>query len=179
MCKVMDIDNCEKRVFVYLHDGRCLVTEWFFDEERKNITTDNFSKAEQEHIDALFAENEVGPEDVEKYGISRNKNQEDCIYISRHAFERMKQRNGWNKKTALRMVKRVYEKGVTAENAPSKYKTWLKMKEKKDPKAVYKLYGDMVYIFDNQILITAMQANKLIEDKGWDDVDMNLRVNIM
>lgn len=170
MCRVMDIDECEKRVFVYLKDGRCFVTEWFMDDEKKNISLEHFSAAEQEQLDKLFTENEISSEDVEKYAVSRNKSFIDCIYISRHAFERLKQRNGWNKKTSLRMIKKVYENGVTSENAPIKYKAWLKMKEKKEPETLYKLYGDMVYVFDNRILITAMQANKMNYDDRDDDM---------
>ena len=44
------------------------------------------------------------------------------------------------------------------------------MKEKKEPETLYKLYGDMVYVFDNRILITAMQANKMNYDDRDDDM---------
>lgn len=165
MCKVKDIDECEKKIFVYLSDGRCFSTEWFADDDRKGNIADSFTETEQLHVDRVIEENNVSMKDIEKWAISRNKSDKDCIYISRHAFERMKQRNGWNKKTALRMVKKVYDNGILPEDAPAEYRPWLKRKEKKEPGTLYKLYGDMVYVFDNQVLITTMQANKFVADK--------------
>lgn len=160
MCNVMDIEKCEKKIFLYLKDGRCVCTNWFKDDERKSSTMDFFTKEELINVEETLKTNEIEKENVSHWCVSRNKSDEDCVYISRHAFERMKQRNGWNKKTALRMVKKVYDNGVEPEQAPVEYRTWLRKKQKKEPETTYKMYGEMVYVFNNRVLITIMQANK-------------------
>lgn len=34
------------------------------------------------------------------------------LVITKHAYTRMKERNGWNKKATVRMVSRIYNKGM-------------------------------------------------------------------
>lgn len=171
MCKVRDIEECEKKIFIYLKDGRCYATDWFSDDERKSYASARrrFTEKEQKYIEYTMKIYGVAEEEVERWVVSRNKSDEDCVYISHHAFDRMKQRNGWNKKTSLRMIKKVYDNGLTSAEAPAEYRTWLRKKEKKEPETTYKLYGDMVYVFNNRVLITAMQANKMVYGAGYEE----------
>lgn len=162
MCKVRDIETCEKKVVIYLWNGNSISSEWFRDKERKNsYAEDRFTEAELIRYQQLIHENGIDSNDIEHWTIQRNKDEEDCIYISRHAFDRMRERNGWNKKTSLRMIKKVYDTGLNPDEVKGEYKSWIKERAKKHPEVIMKFYGQMLYIFDNKVLVTAIRGNKL------------------
>lgn len=162
MCKVRDIETCEKKVVIYLWNGEHVSSEWFDDEERKNtFGDDRFTSAEMMRYKNLISENGINEEDIEHWAVQRNKDEADCIYISRHAFDRMRERNGWNKKTALRMIKKVYDTGLNPDEVKGEYRAWIKERAKKHPEVIIKFYGQTLYIFDNRVLVTAIHGNKL------------------
>lgn len=162
MCKVRDIETCEKMMCVYLKDGSMVSSEWFHDDERKNTySEDRFTMLEKEAYDKLVCENSINIEDIDHWSVARNKTEEDSVYISRHAFDRMKQRNGWNKKTSLRMVQKVYDNGLGPKDVPVQYRAWAVQKSKKHPECLFKFYGQMLYVFDNKVLVTVMHGTHL------------------
>lgn len=157
MCKVRDIESCEKKMIILLNEGEVVETQWFLDLERKNTYGDDiFTTAEEAQIKSICS-----IDDVFSWNILRNKNEDDCVYISRHAFDRMRERNGWNKKTALRMVKKVYDNGLSPEEYDGEYKSWVMLRSKKHPGCTLKMYGNTMYVFDNNVLVTAMLAKKV------------------
>ena len=162
MCKVRDIETCEKKVVIYLWDESYRASEWFKDDERKNsYSDDRFTQAEEDRYLSLREEHGIKDEDIEHWAIQRNKTEEDCIYISRHAFDRMRERNGWNKKTALRMVKKIYDNGLNPGDVKGEYQSWVRDRAKKHPEVIMKFYGQMLYIFDNKVLVTTIHGNKM------------------
>ena len=79
----------------------------------------------------------------------------NTIIISKHAYQRIKERNGWNKKTADRMIKKIYVDGLRKEQIKGYKKQWFMHKEdSSDKNKEYVVYGDYVYIFSNNVLIT-------------------------
>lgn len=79
------------------------------------------------------------------------------ITISRHAEKRMKERCGFNKKSIERIVKRAYEKGTDYKDTTGLLKRWIKKIHLKNKKAnEYRVYGQMLYIFDNGKLVTVL-----------------------
>lgn len=81
------------------------------------------------------------------------------INITEHAYLRMKQRNGWSRKTANRMLSRIYIKGQRIDNIKGYLKVWLKAKIANDViDGEYILYGNQVYIFRANSLITVLQT---------------------
>ncbi len=85
-----------------------------------------------------------------------NISEEDTIYISKHAFQRMKERQGWNKKAAIRMMKKVFDNGILSNNKTGYISLWIKQKVtfNENDDRNYIIYGDYIYIFIKHILLT-------------------------
>lgn len=82
---------------------------------------------------------------------------EEDIIITKHAYTRMKERNGWNKKTATRMVRRVYSDGTRHDQVKGYLKKWLKTKyEYSNDGDEYILYGEKLYIFNGIKMLTVL-----------------------
>ena len=79
----------------------------------------------------------------------------DAVYISEHAFKRIKQRVGWNRKTALRMIERVYSKGLKGNQLKGYPSIWISQRPEKfaDFEEII-LYGNHLYLFSNKVLVT-------------------------
>lgn len=161
MCKVRDIDVCDKKVCVYTIDGKRYESDWFSDPERKNVCgEDKFTALERAYYDMIIDSNPIDPGMVIHWTVARKREDPDCVYVSRHAFQRMKERNGWNKKTSIRMAKKIYNNGLNPDEVHGVYRPWVMNRLKKEPSATLKLYGQNLYVFDNQILITTYRAKK-------------------
>ncbi len=81
------------------------------------------------------------------------------IEITDHAYMRMKQRSGWNKKTANRMIPRVYDLGTRAENIKGYLKAWAMKKVKEDELGDdFILYGNFLYVFRRNMLVTVLTS---------------------
>jgi len=163
MCKVKDIEECAKKVFIYLNNGEVYSSPWFYDEERKNSYGESvFTELERENYDKLIENNNLSEDEIIHWSVNRAKQEEsDCIFISRHGFDRIRERNGWNKKTAMRMILKVYNDGLAPEEVKGDYRPWVRQRAEKHPNSVLRLYGKHLYIFENNILITVIPAVKL------------------
>lgn len=79
------------------------------------------------------------------------------IKITDHAYCRMKQRNGWSRKTSDRMVARVYDKGRRPEQIKGYLKAWVRSKVDEDTYGNdFVLYGQTVYVFREKALVTVL-----------------------
>lgn len=85
-------------------------------------------------------------------------NNTSYIYISNHAYMRLKQRNGWSPKTSDRMLPKIYSDGLKGEQVKGYLKQWYNFKSlnESDPTAKYILFGDKLYIFRQNVLITVL-----------------------
>ncbi len=156
MCKVKDIETCDKKMVVLSVSGEVIESEWFNDPERKNTFGQEILTIEEErHISEI-----CDPENILSWHVSR-KREDDCIYISHHAFDRMRERNGWNKKTALRMVKKIYDNGLSPYEYKGQFAAWAKYRAKQCPNVTLKMYGNSMYVFDNNVLITVLLGRKI------------------
>lgn len=81
------------------------------------------------------------------------------IVITKHAYMRMKERNGWNRKAARRMVSRVYSEGVRPDHVKGYLKNWVNTKyEYRNEGDEYILYGDKLYIFNGKTMLTVLHT---------------------
>lgn len=92
------------------------------------------------------------------------------VAITTHAQRRLKERAGMNKNTARKVAERAYCTGISFDNASSdirKYISRVYMSHDKIANNI-RIYGNIVYIFDNRTLITVFQMPqelvKQIED---------------
>lgn len=79
-------------------------------------------------------------------------------YISIHAYQRMKERLGWSRKTANRMVKKITEAGVSIATVPGYLGQWGKAKQLMGDDSQYLLYGRAIFVFRDNILVTVEHA---------------------
>ena len=81
----------------------------------------------------------------------------DTIYISEHAFNRIKERVGLNRRSTMRMIHKVYDQGIRGEKVKGYINIWLKKKRRSSfQNEEVVLYGKFAYIFKNKILITVI-----------------------
>ena len=88
------------------------------------------------------------------------------MIVTKHAKRRMKQRCGIGKKSAERMAKIVFDKGLKHCDLNGNLKRWVDSLYFRNQTAnQIRLYGDAAYIFHNNTLITVIPIpdNLLIE----------------
>ena len=88
------------------------------------------------------------------------------IEITDHAYKRMKERNGWNKKAASRMAERAFERGKDLKGTDNHLVRLWAMNRTKDNDGIYKLYGKDVFIFHSRVLVTVFpcpDADELLQ----------------
>lgn len=78
------------------------------------------------------------------------------VAITAHAKRRLKERCGVTKNSAIDMAERAFNKGISFENASADLKKYISsvyIRHEKIGDNV-RIYGNMVYVFDNRTLIT-------------------------
>ena len=79
------------------------------------------------------------------------------ISISKHAYGRLKERNGWNKKAADRMVTRVYYEGMRPNMIKGYLKSWVNRKaDMYEDDKEFILFGEKLYIFRDGTMLTVL-----------------------
>ena len=159
MCDVRLTNMAERRITVDLKKNRTLTSDWFMDEKCLPVEGSvNVTRKEKEVYDELLAKNGISEKDVLGWYLSI-KREEDNVRISEHAALRMRQRQGWNKKTAVRMVKRIYNEGQRPNEVKGYLRNWvLKKSSEGGRESECILYGDYLYIFRSQTLISVIHA---------------------
>ncbi len=76
------------------------------------------------------------------------------VIITYHAYDRLKERNNWNKKTADRMVKVIYQSGKREEDIKGYLKHYMEHKKREGSNVEFVLYGKDFYLFDGNVLVT-------------------------
>ena len=140
--------DVEKRIVILLTNGERVFSEWYdgstFDEA--GIYTD------------LVNDNKIAEDDVDEWYVNRKReDDEDILYISDHAMDRLKERNGWSRKTSLRMMKKIFGEGLSPEQMKGTFRTWAMHRQenaKKDEK--FLAYGERLYVFNRNTLVTVL-----------------------
>lgn len=79
------------------------------------------------------------------------------LVITKHAYTRMKERNGWNRKAAKRMVSHIYSDGIRPEQVKGYLKGWVNTKYNyRNDGDEYVLFGDKLYIFNGMTMLTVL-----------------------
>lgn len=94
-------------------------------------------------------------------GIDQNSE----VRISRHAYQRMKERNGWNHRTADRMAVKIYQKGIRAEDKKGYIGVLARKcdnyhKQRGERKSEYIIYGKQIYVFSDKVMVTVLTEPK-------------------
>lgn len=78
------------------------------------------------------------------------------VSVTSHAKRRLKERCGVSKNSAMDMAERAFNKGISFENASTDLKKYISSVYIRHEKIGdnIRIYGNMVYVFDNRTLIT-------------------------
>lgn len=85
------------------------------------------------------------------------------LAITDHAFERAKERAGWNRSALTRMLERVFYDGVAASTPRKRVSEFLSSYEVQEPNRFARAYGEHVFLFtradapDSAVLVTVLQ----------------------
>lgn len=80
------------------------------------------------------------------------------IVVSKHAEQRMKERLGLNKRSIARIAEKAYMNGIRRKDTKGMLSKWIDGVYLKNKNANnIRLYGDMLYIFCDNILVTVFQ----------------------
>ena len=155
MCIVKEISVCEKKIVITLKNQEIIESDWFNDEDKnKEARATNRTVGETKVYNSLIQSEGLNINDVD-YWIIKRKRENDIVYISEHAMQRLKERNGWNKKTSLRMMKKVFDNGVRMDNLSKNVKKWLLDQLEEAGKGYYYIvYGQFAYLFNYNTLVT-------------------------
>ena len=160
MCEVSELRNAERRLVIEMRNKRRYVSDWYKDDGIVEVAPGVFKNAEQRMYDEMIEKYNIKEHQINSWYISR-KRESEKVYMSDHAMNRLKQRNGWNRTTSLRMVQRIYDEGIAPEDVKGYLAKWVKNKNSEiNPGDCLRLYGDVLYVFHRNTLITAYQAPK-------------------
>lgn len=85
------------------------------------------------------------------------RNISNAIVISEHAYMRLKERNGWSRKAAARMIDKVYQKGLRPEQVKGYLKCWINNKAYYGTEgSEFVLFGEKLYIFNGNTMVTVI-----------------------
>lgn len=82
------------------------------------------------------------------------------MVVTNHAYKRSLERSGLNRRATERMINKIWNNGITAEETTGKIKQWLDSVQNRRESDLNKiiLYGDKAYLFHDDILITILQV---------------------
>lgn len=82
----------------------------------------------------------------------------EALHVTKHAENRLKERNGLNKKSIERISKKALEVGIKHSETKGKLNKWITSLYFYNKKANnIRLYGDKAYIFCDEDLVTIIQ----------------------
>lgn len=91
------------------------------------------------------------------YETKVNERSSETIFISEHAYMRLKERNGWSRKAASRMIDRVYQNGLRPDQVKGYLKCWINNKADYGTEgSEIVLFGEKLYIFNGNTMVTVI-----------------------
>ncbi len=91
------------------------------------------------------------------YEAGKDVRNSSTIVISEHAYVRLKERNGWNRKAATRMIDKVYRRGLRPKQIKGYLKYWINRKAEYGVEgSEYVLFGEKLYIFMGNVMVTVI-----------------------
>ena len=92
---------------------------------------------------------------MERNGVTYNNTYATELIITNHGRKRMRERCGLNKKSVERIAEKAFTEGLTTDQVKGALKKWCVEHEKQEDAQV-KVYGNFLYIFRENRLITLL-----------------------
>lgn len=133
-----------------------------------NNSKDNFSKdfSKEDQINTTYISEEKSLEE------QLEKQPEDKIEVSRHAYERLHERCGLSRKAATRMAEKAFYTGMKHSDTRGQINRWITSLYFNNKNANnLRLYGNFAYIFCNKILVTVLEIPNNLKNR-WKPKDL-------
>ena len=155
MCEVALLNEVYKKVIIKTNEGKVIHSGWFTTHDKDG----NRLFTERSVVETALREHNLTEDNISNWHINQVKPDNGKIYISEHASKRLKQRNGWGKRTQLRMLPKIYDTGKRIDDIKGKYASWIRHKEDvKNEMDELVLFGDMLYVFNRKTLVTVLHT---------------------
>ncbi len=168
MCKIYDATECEKSVRIKLKNGATISSKWFQDHDKITAANEvNKTEAEDNQLCIELKKRNLTRDDVLEWNVLRKK-EDDGLYITDHAFQRAKERLGWNRKTMMRMMKKVYDNGTADKDVKGSLAPWVKSRmERYNAGERSIMYGNTMFVLCRNTVVTVINApsKKRVENK--------------
>ena len=96
--------------------------------------------------------------------------------VSRHAERRMRKRLGIGRDSCLRMAERIYEKGKKYSDTTGRlrrYIDFVRFKEGENKDFDVRVYGNYIYIYKEEVLITVYEIDKKLKRLACGDFNQS------
>ena len=151
MCKVSDLKIVDRRIGIHLKNGDIIFSDWY--------NANGESGTEKTTYRQMLIVNDINEDTVLDWFVDRKRDDGDTIYISDHAMDRLRKRNGWSRKASLRMMQKIYDSGLVPNQVRGRYSAWVRKKEaEKNRNDTLRFYGENLYIFNRNTLVTILPA---------------------
>lgn len=79
------------------------------------------------------------------------------LSITRHAFQRAKERLGYSQDAFRRIAAMAYCFGLPGDQAKGRLRNYIDMKQSHHPDNIVRLYGENMFVFKDECLVTVYQ----------------------
>ena len=162
MCnrKVTNLNDVEKRVEIITINGEVYTSPWFVDDSEKVQNKVNMTELEEKYANTLKEENQIEESQIDCIRVPLKRDKEQ-MYITEHAYQRMRERNGWNRKTSTRMIEKIYSNQNLADTTNVGIKRLIEQDGFPTRGTTVISYGGMLYVFKSNSLITVLYDKQM------------------
>ena len=80
------------------------------------------------------------------------------VHVTRHAKKRLKERSGLQKGSMARISEKAFTQGINYGDTKGRLRKWIAKVDFDSGTKMTKLYGDTLYLFDDNRLVTILQV---------------------
>lgn len=80
------------------------------------------------------------------------------VHVTRHAKKRLKERSGLQKGSMARISEKAFIQGINYRDTKGRLRKWIAKVDFDGGTKMTKLYGDKLYLFDDNRLVTILQV---------------------
>lgn len=80
------------------------------------------------------------------------------VHVTRHAKKRLKERSGLQKGSMARISEKAFIQGINYGDTKGRLRKWIAQVDFDGGTKMTKLYGDKLYLFDDNRLVTILQV---------------------
>lgn len=168
---IVEIRDGYRRMQITMNNGYCFVSAFYKDSDY-NMSKDDRKITQTGLIayERLIDELDIDTSQITTWRECLYHN-ENTYYVTDHVLDRLKERYGWNKKTSMRMLDKVFSNGTRAIDRKDHVAAWARLKEREQGDRIRIFtYGQYVFIVSREnVLITVYTIpNKTSAKKYYD-----------